>query len=425
MKFSFGARSDVGLARQYNEDSYLVDEELGLFVVADGMGGTKGGEVASRMACDEIHRYVLKHKSVLERFSSGVRREATKEVMDVLDSAIQKACSRVFETAQENAELGGMGTTVVLLLLGAHHGFIAHVGDSRAYLMRGGRVHQMTRDHSLVEELRKLGKITASDQVKCKYRNAITRAVGVYENVQVDFIDLVPMPQDRFVLCSDGFHSTAGEEELPRLLSEDSPDMTAENLIRHANSKGGRDNITTVLVDVESVEEEQVEKTQRKIATLKSVPMFKYLTFDELLRVVSELEEISFAKGHTILHEDEPGDSLYVLLAGEVDISRKSVSIARLKTGDHFGELSLIDTFPRSATVTAISTSLCLVMSRSRFYEVIRKYDALSVKLLWSISRVCCSRLRQTTDELGLARSLVAQVSLEEHEEGLFEEVVD
>lgn len=422
MKATFGARSDVGLSRQFNEDCYLVDEDLGLFVVADGMGGTAGGEIASRMACDEIHDHISKNHDVIKEFEAGKEGVGTQEVSAVLVGAVQQACAAVHAESQRDKNLAGMGTTAVVLLTTEENIFIGHVGDSRVYLLRAGQVHQLTRDHSLVEELMKLGKISSSSQVRAKYRNAITRAVGIYETVQVDVLDLVPLLNDRFLLCSDGLHSTTEEEDLVRILTDCESDEAADNLIRHANSKGGKDNITAVLVDVEETEPEKAALTQRKISTLRSVPLFRYLSFEELLKVVSVIKERSFTQGETVFTEGEKGDALYVLLSGEVDVLKKDEKIATLKSGDHFGELSLIDSWPRSATIRASEDSLCLVMDQQQFYDVVRMYDAVSVKLLWSLARVCSVRLRQTTDELGIVKSMISQVKLQEEQSDLFQQ---
>lgn len=412
MKVTFDARTDVGLARQFNEDSYLVDEDLGLYVVADGMGGSAGGEIASRMACDEIHRHVGENFEVVSQFAAGDATSGAASVTEMLVAAVQNACAAIFTRARDERELTGMGTTAVVLLIAGERIFVAHVGDSRLFLLRQDQFHQLTRDHSLVEELKKLGKISSKTEVKAKYRNAITRAVGIYETVQVDTLEVSPIPGDRFLLTTDGMHGTATTEDFLRLLHEIPSAEAADNLIRHANSRGGKDNITTILLDILETEPQSAELTQRKINTLKAVPLFKFLSFDELLRVISLIEERSFEADETVFEEGDEGNALFVLLKGKVKVSKKDVEIATLGEGDHFGELSLIDRADRSATVTSLEPSLCLVMSRQRFYEIIREYSALSVKMLWCLARVCSVRLRETTDELGLACSIMAQVQL-------------
>ncbi len=424
MKATFDARTDVGLARQFNEDCYLVDEDLGLYVIADGMGGSAGGEIDSRMACDEIHRHVGENFEVVKQFAAGHAEATKKLVSDMLVNAVQHACAAIFSRARDERELTGMGTTAVVILVAGEQMFVAHVGDSRLYLLRESEFHQFTRDHSLVEELKKLGKIATKTEVKAKYRNAITRAVGIYESVQVDTLEISPIPGDRFILTTDGMHGTASQEDFIRLLQDIPSAEAADNLIRHANSRGGKDNITAILLDVLETEPKSAELTQRKINTLKGVPLFKFLSFDELLRVISLIEEKSFDTGQVVFEEGDEGSALFVLLKGEVEVSKKEVAIATLGEGDHFGELSLIDRSARSATVTALEPCLCLVMSRQCFYEVIREYSALSVKMLWCLARVCSVRLRETTDELGLARTLMAQVKLPdvEEDEEMFQE---
>lgn len=423
MKVLHAARSDVGLARQNNEDAYLVDESLGLYIIADGMGGTAGGEIASRTVCEVVHRAIRNESGRLQAFAAGKSTAAPSAVNQILVNAIRQAGSRVHEMAREDPSLAGMGSTAVVMLVVGEQMFIAHVGDSRLYLIRDRQLHQLTRDHSLVEELKQLGKIENADQVKAKFRNAITRAVGVYESVQPDTMDLVPLPGDRFLMCTDGLHSTATEEELVWLLRHLSPDDCTHNLVRHANSKGGKDNITALVLDVREVETARARLTQQKLDTLRSVALFRYFTFDELLKVTSLFEEQRFEQGEMVCREGEIGEQLFVLLDGEAWITKKGVKVAEVHPGDHFGELSLIDRHPRSADVEAILPALCMVMSRKKFYTLVREGTQMSVKLLWSLAQVASARLRQTTDELGLAKTMAMTLNERDAMRPLYQEI--
>lgn len=234
MSVRVAAKTDVGRVRQANEDSYLVQEPL--FAVADGMGGHAAGDVASRIAVD-----VLK-----QDIDSG--QSADKET---LVNAIKHANSVIFDQSQSDSALSGMGTTCTLLFVVGSEGRIAHVGDSRAYLLRGGKLSQLTDDHTLVNRMVKEGRLRPEEADRHPQRSIITRALGVDANVKVDYKTFDLRAGDRILLCSDGLTSMIDPPTIQRVLSETpDSDEASERLITLANDAGGEDNITVVLVDV-------------------------------------------------------------------------------------------------------------------------------------------------------------------------------
>ena len=182
----FWPKTDVGRVRDVNEDSFLVDESLGLFIVADGMGGHAAGEVASNIAVHTCRETVSRERELIGKFERGTDNTSRKDVLRLMELAVQNACTAVYAEAQKDPSKRGMGTTLVALLIIGARGFIAHVGDSRIYLTRNGSVHQLTEDHSLINELLKRGRLTPEQIAKLNMKNAVTRAVGVYESVEVD-----------------------------------------------------------------------------------------------------------------------------------------------------------------------------------------------------------------------------------------------
>jgi len=155
---NFWAATDVGMQRDHNEDNFLVDKTLSLFIVADGMGGHAAGEVASAIAVNTLQETVAKNRDLVKSYKEGSQIASTRDIASMLEFGVQKACADIFEKAKKEAEKRGMGTTLSALLVINNRGFIAHVGDSRIYLVRGGRVVQLTEDHSLINELIKRGK---------------------------------------------------------------------------------------------------------------------------------------------------------------------------------------------------------------------------------------------------------------------------
>ncbi|MFI5305739.1 MAG: PP2C family protein-serine/threonine phosphatase [Polyangiales bacterium] len=246
--------SDIGRRRLSNEDAFLVDDELGLYVVADGMGGHNAGEVASGEAVDVLQSMVKRERnalSTLDELPAEPDGDVMRRMLRLLESAVQAATYMVFGLGQANPERKGMGTTISVLLLRGQHAITAQVGDSRIYLMRDGRVEQVTEDHTLVAWQLKKGLITASEARISRQKNVITRAVGSREYVQVDTRAMSVREGDRFLLCSDGLHGYLDEPEICALHGG-TVEQAATRAIEIANQRGGRDNITAVLVEVGS-----------------------------------------------------------------------------------------------------------------------------------------------------------------------------
>jgi serine/threonine protein phosphatase PrpC len=240
--------TDVGRKRNHNEDSYLIDEELQLYVVADGMGGHAGGGTASRIAVETIDRELRRSREGAENpfVTNGPLQDSP--LPEVFRAAVERACLSIFHAAQEDPRLAGMGTTVIALLVKEDHAFFAHVGDSRAYLIRGDLIQQISEDHSLVNEQIKAGMITPEEAKHSRYKNIITRSVGFEEEVQVDVMGLVSEANDTFVLCSDGLANMIEDRELLELVRQSTFEEIPKKLVDLANERGGDDNITVIVV---------------------------------------------------------------------------------------------------------------------------------------------------------------------------------
>src|SRR5258707_6024627 len=255
MELKYWAATDVGRQRDHNEDNFLIDKKLRLFLVADGMGGHAAGEVASSIAVHEIGDAVYNNRDLIDRYRVDHPGVQGYEILQVLEHAIQAACGAVHSRAQAEPDKRGMGTTATVLLIagGGDHlrGFIAHVGDSRVYLARQNQVHVLTEDHSLMNELVRRGKLNRehieSSPYK-QYKNAVTRPFGVYGSVEVDTFDFDILPGDRFLICSDGMYAYVDENELPVQLAAPDVKDVPKLLVDVANKGGGHDNITAVVV---------------------------------------------------------------------------------------------------------------------------------------------------------------------------------
>ncbi len=419
--------TDVGKTRDHNEDSFLCDPEHKLFMVCDGMGGHAAGEVASSMAVQIIRNTLVDNWDIIENYIAG--KLPKTDVTRILEHAVQEACSEIHERAQGEAEKRGMGTTVDLLLVAGVRGFIAHVGDSRVYLVRQGQVHQLTEDHSVINYLIAKGKLKRSEvdsSPYAKYKNAVTRAVGVYPNVEVDGIDFEVLPGDKFLLCSDGLSFYLDEKNILGTLDTEDLQAATSEFIDRANDGGGHDNITAVVVDIlteaDSEHAERARDLHLRMDVLRQMPLFRHLEYKELVRVLNIAKSRTYAPGDVIIQEGEAGDEMFVVLDGTVNLTKEGTHIVDFSRGDHFGEMALVDRAPRSATATAQDQVRMLVIHRKDFFQILRKEPKIAVKLLWSFVRVLTDRLRTTTENLSGAKLAVEAEDLSDEAVALFEE---
>jgi serine/threonine protein phosphatase PrpC len=244
---SYGA-TDIGKRREANEDAFLCDDELGLWVVADGMGGHAAGEVASREAIDTIYGMVRRGKEMLGAplpFSEEKGRAASR----MLEGGVQAATYLLYAMAELDRGMAGMGTTISAMMRFGDHMVLGQVGDSRIYRVRANEAQQLTEDHTLIAWQLKQGLITPDEARVSRQRNVITRAVGSRDYVQVDTSLWESAVGDSYLLCSDGLHGYLRLEEIPSILSEGGSFAVAK-LIELANGRGGKDNITALVVEV-------------------------------------------------------------------------------------------------------------------------------------------------------------------------------
>ena len=248
--------SDVGRRRERNEDSFLINEDLGLAVVADGMGGHLGGEYASKLAVSTVEEIINSLESDPEiTLQEGVKIRQG-DYSGYLRYATQMASIRIYEKAMSDSTLHGMGTTAVAALFRQNKVYIANVGDSRAYRIRDGKIQQITKDHSLVGEQIRAGIISEDDARAHRLKNIITRSVGFQEDVDTDVDIRIVREGDRFIMCSDGLSNLVGDDELCQIVQDNDLESACRHLIDIANERGGDDNITVVIAEIESLSED-------------------------------------------------------------------------------------------------------------------------------------------------------------------------
>jgi len=412
----FAALTDVGLQRDHNEDNYLIDKKLGLFVVCDGMGGHAAGEVASALAIRAFHDEIKKSSSLLEVYRSGkagTEKITRRQILNLLEAAVDQASGRVHAEAQKDPSKRGMGTTLVAVLVVGQEAFVIYVGDSRIYLLRDEVLEQLTEDHNVYNELLKRKKLPREEIEKLPQKTAITRAIGVYQHAEPESLIVDLIAGDRFLLCSDGLSGYFEQdvEELGRLLTIQEETAAVKALVDAANERGGKDNITSVLVtvgDPATRDEQRARKLQLKREILARMPLFRALNDREILRLLQVVEVSTYHDGEVVIREGDRGEELFIVLTGSVKVSRGESHLVTLKPGDHFGEMALVRSQPRSASVFSELDTELMVIRRSDFFDILRNEHQLAVKLLWQFLGVLADRLADTTRELGQAREELA-----------------
>ena len=254
MQLSWAVRTDHGLRRSSNEDSYCTRPDLGLFIVADGMGGHVAGEVASRLAVDTIQAFIAetagadKHRTWPFPFEPSISVEGNR-----LKAAFRLANRQIANAMADSADLRGMATTASAVLAGTTSACVGHVGDSRVYVLREGTLVQVTDDHSWVEEQVRAGAMSATAARQHPWRNVVTRALSGGGDPEVDTVELAPQPGERYLLCSDGLSGVVPHDAIARLLADTAGglDGACERLIAAANAAGGPDNITVLVLEVQ------------------------------------------------------------------------------------------------------------------------------------------------------------------------------
>jgi len=263
------AVSDVGMKRDHNEDSYMADDCMGLFVVADGMGGHLAGETASATAVEVVEQEIRSffNSSGVEDKCGGTRMmfaASNDSVEKMLKRAMQMASSEVLEKSLENFDLKGMGTTCSLLFFHGGKVWFAHVGDSRIYRVSSDSVMRITTDHSLVQEQLDAGLISREDAETSTLKNIITRSIGFEADVEVDCKQIEWKNGDAFVLCSDGLTNFVTEREIREIVIHKDEETALNFLVRLANQRGGDDNITVIIVRVFDGERPTEEASQKQ-----------------------------------------------------------------------------------------------------------------------------------------------------------------
>ncbi len=402
--YSFSHLTDTGKKRAHNEDYYDFDESLGLFVVCDGMGGHAAGEVASELACKTVFDFLKKKQKIFKSLSNSHDQAKKRRVSALVEEAILAANKVVYDLSRKDESKKGMGTTLVLCLVTKAGIFIGHVGDSRAYLVRKQKLIQMTEDHSLVNELIRSGIVTPEQGKNHPQGNVITQAIGVQKVIRPDILFHEVMHGDTVFICSDGLHDYLNDEIALKMHKKVGIKQLSKEFVRFANEKGGKDNITCISLQWGDRKGPPAHPSEvniaKKIETLKKINLFSSLDYTELSQLLEVIQVRTVETRSTIVKEGEVGEDMFIILKGHVDILYGNAKVASLGPGRYFGEMSLIDRTPRSATIKTTTACKFMRILRSELFALLKREPRIGLKVFWAFLQSMNKRLRENDKKL-------------------------
>lgn len=393
--------ADIGRKRKVNEDSIALDDERGIYVVADGMGGHGNGATASQTAVGAVREYLNANIVAIDRYRDDPSEANRLAALGVVEQSLQSACARIFNLGQQETAKRGMGTTCDVLVRCGDRILLGHVGDGRVYLVRAGQSYRLTKDHTIVAQQVEAGILTPKEAEESTLRGVLTRALGTHQSVQVDTLLCDLADGDVILMCSDGLHRYMPDVDVPLRAREAGP-AAVRQLIDHANANGGEDNISALLIGCRApsgapAETAEQRKVTSRIDAVRNLPLFQHLTYKEQVAVLAVAQSRVFEPGSVIVRQGDRGHELFIMVDGEVSIERDGVAIASLGSGGHFGEMSIVDDAPRSASVIARKPTDVLIIGQSEIGGLMRLDPVLAVKILWTLVQALSTRLRHAS----------------------------
>jgi serine/threonine protein phosphatase PrpC len=392
--------SHIGNQRSTNQDIVLSDTDLGVYILCDGMGGTEGGDIAAEIASNSALDHLKHNARIIRQIERGEL--PAKQLADLAQAAVSAANQAVYNYTQQNPKLRGSGTTIALLITAGDRGACAHVGDSRIYAFRRTKLFHLTKDHSLAQDLIDRGLLKTENLENFAFRHVLSRAVGLLAAVSVDTLHFDILPDDRFLIASDGISRKVANAAIEDVMSQNDLKKILEQVVAMAQRAGGDDDISAILVESDAREnEKEAQQARCEEVTLKTdilTEMYLFETLDQknILRIVNSANLVDCVPNQQIVKQGEMETSLYVILNGDFVVEVDGKKINTIGRGNHFGEMALLTNQPRSATVKATSPGRLLVISSESFQEFIKEHPYDGAKMLAALARELSKRLLRT-----------------------------
>ncbi len=386
-----------------NEDKVFVAEAIRCAVVADGLSVKAGGDWAAEFMGKELTAELQKNAGAFASIGNRAPKEIKAETEKIFDEIVQKISRKIFEESSKRAEVTGMCTGFDSVLQVGNQLFVAHVGAGRVYLIRQREAHLLTEDHTQLAHLKRIGKIDkVSPQDQQLFARRVTRAVGFQESVKVDYLILELEQGDRIALVTDGIWQTLGDATTASTVSlGEETRSVVQKLVGLVKETGPKDNYSAFLWQPDaSATGIETDSADQKLKMLGRIPAFQYLSYQELVKVISFGELNKVAAGQELCKEGDPGGEMMLILSGNALVRKSGKEIGKLAKGDVFGEMSMIDAAPRSATVVATVATNVLAFPRKELFQLFQEDSGLAVKFLWGVTLEMNKRLREASSKL-------------------------
>ena len=353
--------TDVGKERKNNEDTFCIDDELGLYIVCDGMGGHACGEVASKLALDTARSWIDQNREILNEVRDG---ECSPErAVEIVREAVNRACATVYKRAISDGSFAGMGTTMTILVIIDTMGIMAHVGDTRLYLLQDGSAYQLSTDHTVAAEFVRTNVMSEQDAQNSPFGNSLTRTVGLQETVLIDSLVFDISAGSRFLMCSDGFSRyLSSSSQLAELIGGLSGDIS-QQLIDFANNSGGRDNISVIWIETQLDEIDSAASTD-EVKLLGDVFPFESLRRADIQRIRNLCETVSISAEQRVFEEEDELPGMILVTSGEFWLERGGKRVRKLGMGEAIGAGALLHNSSLDLSLEAISDAQILLLKR-------------------------------------------------------------
>ncbi|MCM0605096.1 MAG: cyclic nucleotide-binding domain-containing protein [Xanthomonadaceae bacterium] len=408
------ALTDIGLTRTNNEDAVHTDEQAGIYILCDGVGGHNAGEYASAKTIEIITQALAANdaKKLLEENRKSPGLKPRHELKSLLLKIVNEASKQINEESKKDPKKMGMATTLELLLVIGRHAFLAHVGDSRTYLTRKEETHPMTDDHTVGMDFVRSGQATLENAKKSPYWNVLTRAIGTHPQVKADVRDFELTTGDTITMASDGVSDVLDNKEISSTIKATEPKDATKKLIELAKSKKSKDNLSAIVIEIDEKTESVANVSViKKIEAISKVSLFRYCSYPDLTMLMNRFEYQKLNPNDDICMEGTISDALYVILSGEIHVDKKGVGITDRKPGEVIGEMGVLEGLPRSASLRAKTNAELLKLSRDQLVSLLKEDQRLAVRLLWALCQEQSSRLRSTTESLMQNKGVIPAVT--------------
>lgn len=396
MRIYAGAASRTG-RRTHNEDSLLMLPERGVFAVSDGMGGLEAGEEASAAAVGWVERASEGLDALRRRVEERADPGSKLALLEGLEAIFRKSTEVIYKTAQSrNCQ---MGATLTVAVIAGDALFVCHVGDSRLYLLRGGRAAPLTTDHSVGALQLRRGQITQEEYNRSDMRHVLYQALGVLPEVRPDVIEFGIEDGDAAVICSDGVWDHVPRSEMARIVDDYDPKTAAGLLLDLAYERGSTDNLTAVVVRCETPMGTMGDSVDWD-SVLQRIPLFASLDSAARMQLAPYLAVVRCPPGEYLIREGEPGEELYAIIDGELSVSRGGVELRRMGPGEHFGEIALALDAPRSASVRAVVPTRLLVLNRAQVDAIIDRTPAIGARVMARLVQTLAERVVELSERV-------------------------